>query len=788
MSALQPLLLSILFLCASLSPGFAQQSGHVQGRIVDAATRQPVAGASVLVEGTSIAAVTGSGGGFRIDDLEAGVYSVRVRQFGYAEFVQTDVLVVRGKATLINEIGLVSLPLGLEAITVTAVSASSVSQHVVQREELRRTPGTMGDVLRALGSLPGVSVSDGEFSAMSVRGGGVDDNLILVDNIPFDKINHFEGGSNEQETQGGRFSVFTGGLVERATFHGGGFGAEHGRKGASVLDLTIREGNPESPTISGSYDLLGLELNYDGPSYLLENTSLLVNYRNFDLKRALEVAGEQHFGDPAMGDVIMKTTTHVNARNRLSVLGIYSTDQLIRDPRHLLQGEDLVENAIFNIDETRWLLGASWRSLTRSNSVLHNTLYYRANDRFRSIGHVSADATGGQLPPSLADLTVRENVGIQNQREVEIGWKSQFDQAVGTAGTFRIGLEVYRTELDYDYTQAGADTLYRFTGADLLRHPGQKYLVVPAEAVDHRFDGAALNAAAYTSYELGLGRFLVTPGVRYAHSGLSRQSTLAPRLQVRYQWTPHTVLNFATGTYHQTPVNRHVTSGAANRTLRDEKSVHYILGMNRYLRDDLRLTLEGYYKKLDDLIVPAATVGSALTNDGTGWTSGLDVMLLKRLSDRHYGQVSYSFALSRRNDHDGQGEYASSFNQPHSFGAIFGYQLSREWFVSGRWKYAAGRPKDRFIVHENVFGEEGPPRYSREIIARNADRLPDFHSLSTRIDYRRQIGRFGLTTFLELDNLYNRFNTNQAVFSELTGQEKALGLGFMPNLGFKLEF
>jgi hypothetical protein len=765
-----------------------QQTGHVQGRVVDATTRHPIPSATVFIEGALLTTVTGADGSFRINDLEEGVYSVSVRHLGYADFVHTDVAIVRRKATLISEIGLVSTVLALEGITATIVTPPSVSRYAVQREEIRRTPGTSGDVLRALGTLPGVSVSEGEFSAMSVRGGGAHDNLILIDNIPFDKINHFEGGSNEQEAQGGRFSVFTAGLVERAIFYGGGFGAEHGRKGASVLDLEISEGNPESPTVSGSYDLLGLELNYDGPTYLLPKTSLRANYRDFDMKRGLEIGGLQDFGDPTMSDVIIKTSTHVNERNKVSVLGIYSTDRLVRAPHHLLHGDDLVENAIWDIDETRWLLGANWRWLTSGESVLHNTFYYRTNDRFRSIGFASADATGGRLPSSVADLTVRENVGIQNQREIEIGWKADFDHAVRRGGTFRLGLEAYRIQLDYDYAQAGADTLYRFTRADLLRHPDQRYLVVPSEAVAHSFDKAAVNAAAYVSYELGLGRLVLTPGGRYSRSGFSTQSTVAPRLQVRYQLSPSTAANFATGTYYQAPSNIHITSDAANRMLRDEKSVHYILGINRYLRDDLRLTLETYYKELSDLVVPAATGGRALTNGGDGWSSGFDAILLKRLSNRYHGQVSYSYAISRRDDHDGWGEYNSSFNQPHNVGAIVGYQANKAWFISGRWKYAVGRPKDRFIVHENVLGDGAPLRYSKEITARNADRLPAFHLLSTRLDYRKQLGRFAVTSFLEMDNLYNRFNTYEARFSELTGEEKALGFGFLPNFGFKLEF
>ena len=789
MKTLYGLMGALLLLFMLARPGYAQQRGHVQGRVVDATTKQPAVGANVIVVGTTFGAAADADGIYRIENLEEGVFKLKVSYVGYVDYVETGVLVVRGKTTHVSEIELVATPLLGDSITVTPeITTVSVSSHSFQREEIRRSPGTDGDFVRAMGSLPGVSTSEGQFSALSVRGGGADDNLILIDNIPFDKINHFEGGSNEQETQGGRFSVFTGGLIEQADFYGGGFGAEYGRKNASVLDLTIKEGNTESRRISGSYDLLGLELNYDGPTYLLENTSLLVNYRGFDMKRAMEVADQEDFGDPTMSDVIVKTTTYLNAKNKIGLLGIYSTDRLIRAPRHLMEADDLVENDIWDIDETRWLLGANWRLLTSKASVLHSTFYYRENDRFRSIGYAWADGSGGQVPTSISGLGFREDVGVQNQHEVEVGWKSDFLYVVGTTGTFKAGVDLYSIDLDYAFTQNGVDTLYQFTTNDLLPDPDRKYLVVHPEDVNYRFDEAAVNVSSHASFEFGAGRFLFTPGVRYSHSGFSRRNTFAPRLQIRYQLAPGTTLNLATGIYHQKPLNRYVAVHSANRSLRDEKSIHFIGGLNQLLRHDLRFTLEGYYKRLDDLITPAGTAGNVLANDGDGWSSGFDAILLKRFTNKNYGQVSYSYAVSKRNDHDGQGEYHSAFNQPHNFGIIVGHEFNKEWFVSARWKYAVGRPKDRFVVHENVLGDAGAMRYAKEITARNGDRLPDFHLLSVRVDYRKQLGPFGLITFLGLDNLYNRFNTYEDRFSELTGEEKGLGLGLLGNGGLKLEF
>ena len=290
MKTMYRLMLAMLLLPASQA--VAQKEGHIQGRVVDGTTKHPLVDAHVVVLDTGQGATTDAEGVYRITGVAEGARTLKVSYLGYAAFIEANVVVVRGKTTYINEIQLASSPLLGDSLVVTPeLTAAGISEHALQREEISRSPGTAGDVLRAMGSLPGVSTSEGEFSAMSVRGGGAHDNLILIDNIPFEKINHFEGGSSEQETQGGRFGVFTAGLIERATFYGGGFGAEYGRKGASVLDLTIKEGNMASPRISGSYGMLGPELNYDGPTYLLGNTSLVVNYRDFDMKRALEIAG-----------------------------------------------------------------------------------------------------------------------------------------------------------------------------------------------------------------------------------------------------------------------------------------------------------------------------------------------------------------------------------------------------------------------------------------------------------------------------------------------------------------
>jgi len=193
-------------LVLSLSPAFLtypaadEPQGRIEGRIVDAVTMQPVPGALVGIVGHRRDVAADGAGVYRIEDLGEGVYRLEVRSMGYAAQLATDVVVVRGRTTYVNEISLTPVPVQLEGLaSAPMVADAGGSRHSFHREEIRRTPGTSGDVLRAMGTLPGVGNTDAELAALTVRGGGVFDNLILIDNIPLEKINHFEGGSDAQE-------------------------------------------------------------------------------------------------------------------------------------------------------------------------------------------------------------------------------------------------------------------------------------------------------------------------------------------------------------------------------------------------------------------------------------------------------------------------------------------------------------------------------------------------------------------------------------------------------------
>lgn len=781
----------VVYLLLSASALWAQSSGSISGKIADKTTKQPLEDAVVVVAGTGLGATTDAQGRFVIENVAENIYKLEVHFVGYDSFLQTDVRVVRGKTTYLAEIELIQSVLEGEETIVAAGyfredAQAPVSSFTYTRDEIRRTPGATGDIFRAMETLPGVSTSGGEFAAFSVRGGSPEENIILIDNIPFDKVSHFNGGSSEeQDKQGGRFSIFAPNLIEEARFQAGGFSAVYGGKLASFLDIKIKEGNRQTPTIDGRFDVTGWELNYDGPLSLANNTSLVLSARHTNFTRILDMTGQDDLGRPRFNDFIVKTTTELNARHKVSLLGIFAPEKFDRETEHVFNSGGTASNDLVDFEEQKSLVGLNWRYLTGASSVLQTSVYQRATDRLVHVGKAWSAVNPVQVE---GDLHSRFYL-TQDNEESEIGLRSVFTQVLSPKTTWTAGVELSRARFDNRLAQAGLDTLYTYSAQDFRPDPTQRFVVRAPEFVNARFDANKNQFATFGEWSISpTKRLTVNTGLRYEYNEFNGNSYFSPRLSSTYRLDKKTRLNFASGVYYQTPEFDVVTATPLNEQLDNERAYHFIAGVTRYVRDDLKFTAETYYKVFDDLIVRPDRTRPLRTNAGDGWASGVDLSLVKRFVDKFYGQINYSYALSERNDRDGQGAYNADFNQPHIFNVLAGYEFNKTWALSAKWRYATGRPKDSFVVHENVLGDVNNLRYGQEITGNNADRLPAFHTFNIRLDSRRQLGRIALVGFLDIVNLYGHLNVNEDRFLELSGKEDRRGFEILPTAGLRVEF
>ncbi|HET7152557.1 MAG TPA: TonB-dependent receptor [Candidatus Kapabacteria bacterium] len=779
--------------------GHADEKGVIKGKVIEQTTKQPIIGATVVVKDTHLGAYTDTSGTFTVKNVPEGNYSLTISRLGYQSKIIDNIIVVRNK-TYEFEAELFDDPVKVDQVTITAPEyendpAMPVSTYSFSRQEIFRSPGAQGDIFRALGILPGVTSSGAQYSAIAVRGQGTSDNVYIVDDIPMFDLTHFETEgfiSGFNDPNGGRFSIFAPKVVDNAVFQGGGFGAEYGRKASSYLGLGIKEGNHETSSLSGQFDLLGATLIYDGPSHIDNNTSVFASarYQNFSLLE--KVIGLTKAGLPQYGDYMIKTTTQIDAKNKLSVIAMYNSELFtraaddVRDEGNL--NDDNHSSFVGQDKVNKGALGVNLQTLTGQSSYWKNVLYYRFSNTDNLLGNaypvVSAD---GQV---ISQDSVPSEPGLRHIQDdqKELGYRSIFTENFNGT-TLTAGVDLARVDIDYSRILQHTDTLYAFYQTDYRPDPSQYYLVIQPTNFNAAYKNFAYNASGYVDMSFTLfKRLTLNPGVRYDYTGFAVQNTVSPRFSGNLNLDEQQSINFATGIFYQDPDYTDVAGQPAGNVLKNERTIQYILGYKNYFSPDVKFVVETWYKRFDDLIVHPLSGQSYMTNAGTGYAYGLDINLTKRLSENYYGQIGYSYMVSKRDDHDGQGLYDYTFSQPNVFSALASYKPDDEWLFSAKFRYATGRPKDRYIIHANVFNDPSYLRYSQEVTGKNADRLPDFISLDIRADYKVQYETMGLTAFIDIVDALNRFNEDSEIIQPLTGKTYALGLAVFPSFGLILEF
>jgi hypothetical protein len=784
----------LLFFLLCKGPLFAQFPGTIKGRIIGESTKRPIPGATVLIH-SDVAASTGKGvatdstGAFTIRNVPEGNYTLQISCIGYQEKTIHDVIVVRNKTFYLET----ELAGGADTLHEAVVKTfkneytplAPVSAYSFSREEIFRFPGSQGDIFRALGFLPGVSSSGGQFSAISVRGQGTSDNVYMVDDIPMFQISHLEGNGSFNDPNGGRFSIFAPRVIDNAQFQGGGFAAQYGRKSSSYLGLGIKEGNLESPSLTGQFDLLGFSLIYDGPSYFDKHTSVLATarYQNFTLLE--KVAGLKGVGLPEYGDYMIKTTTILGTNNKLSVVAMFNPEQYVNTVKDVRQLEPIQGTDLVNETNNKVLFGLNLRTLTGKSSYWKNILYYRSLTAKATTGTCTpqVDAAGKIVNPDSIPFEADQQKIRNNQSEW--GYRSVFTQNFKDA-SLTAGVDLARVALDYSRSLKHTDTLYTFGPNDYRPDPSQYYLILQPSQFNSTFTDFAVNGSAYADLSFTVLKYLhLNTGVRLDHTGFAQQTTIAPRLSGSLLLGGQSTLNFATGIYYQDPEFDDVGDQPSGHRLKVQRTVQYILGYKKYFSRDLKLIAETWYKQFADQVTRPQSDQPYLTNAGTGYAYGLDLSLTKRLSDKYYGQVSYSYMVSKRNDHDGLGLYNYAFSQPNIFSLLASYKPSDKWVFSAKFRYATGRPRNNYLIHPNVFhiSGPGPLRYSQEIIGNNEARLSDFISLDIRADYHVQYHKLSVTAFVDIVDVPDRFNRSGEAFQPLTGSTYYEGLAIFPTFG-----
>ncbi|MEO0424726.1 MAG: TonB-dependent receptor [Pseudomonadota bacterium] len=781
------------------APTLAQgpdDTGALLGRVIDQRTGRPVNDAAIMVLGPSGAEVASSrsqtDGSFELAGIPAGIYRLEVEATDFRPAAEPSQRVIAGK-TQVVAFELAARSGDIEEVIVVAARAldtgqfGSVSSTVLNREEIRRAPGTAGDIFRGLNQLPGV-VATGEFSNFSVRGRGPRDNLILIDDIPYDRTVHFDQslGETEELGGGGRFSIFGQNVIGRAEFQPGGWEAAYGGANGSLLRLGLAEGNSESPFFSIKADLAGAELLYDGPTAGLDNTSMLVSARYYNFGPLFDLIGQDDLGTPELADLIVKTTTELTPRSTLSVLAIYTPETFSRDAANVVVASENFEDIILlETEQHAGVIGATLEQLVGEQGELRNSIYLRFADDDSRQGEAIPEFTEGEI--TADSLFVDPDILRLRERESELGWRLDYSTS-NRLGKFSAGSRLTYLNTNYEQSLRRDFNLYEFDGTDTRPTPDQFFVTLTPAQFDQQLDENALRAAVYLDQQFDLGNFSIIPGLRADYDELLSDFNLSPRLSLDWQLRPSTRLSATAGVYIQAPRLLEIAANAGNLSLEAEKMRQFSVGLEQYFGDDLVMLLEGYFQDLDQLLTDQERVTGALTNEGVGETYGVDWSLRKRFSNRWSASARYGYNRARRDFRDGQGRFDADFNRPHVANITLNYEPGKRWAFAAQYQYASGAPTDQVIIRDDVLGEAQPLRSSLERVARNVDRLDAFSSLNVRVDYRQRLRGLSLIAFVDVINVLGSENQSSLEFSPVTGEFADTSFTTFPQLGITVEF
>jgi hypothetical protein len=299
-------------------------------------------------------------------------------------------------------------------------------------------------------------------------------------------------------------------------------------------------------------------------------------------------------------------------------------------------------------------------------------------------------------------------------------------------------------------------------------------------------------------------RLLLVPGARVDFARDTGHADFSPRLTVRYKLIggvasdgdPEaplaTTLKGGIGFFYQPPDFQQTDRIFGTPGIESNRSIHYSVGVEQELSRQIDVSLEGYYKDLDNLVSSTAGQGGLVyNNEGSGRTYGLETLIRYKPDDRFFGWVAYTLARSVRRNSPSDPEYLFQFDQTHNLTMLGSYRLGNGWEAGARFRLISGNMTTPVRQYPDLAAYQdydiGP--YVPLQGAPFSERLPLFHQLDVRVEKNWQFRAWRLMAYLDVWNAYNNAAVEGIQYNyDYTQQAPQTGLPIIPSLGLRGEF
>ncbi len=698
------------------------QSYSFSGRITDETSGEGVIGATVIDANSRQGTATDEAGSFSLS-LPAGEHQLEISYIGYRKIILDLSLYAEGEA----DIAMSPSPFNLDEVIIKAqaddsnVRETSIGIANLEVKTIKELPTFLGeaDVIRSLESLAGVSTPGEGASGINVRGGNIDQNLVIQDGAPILNSSHALGF----------FSVFNPDVINGVALYKGSIPAQYGGRISSVVDVSLRDGDFQRFSGSGGVGLAVSRLTLEGP-IVKNRTSFLVGGRVSYSDWMLSLVEDPNVRNSSVSfyDLTARLTHKFKEQNRLALSYFHTGDRFQYGRAFGFQWKNqsavLTWNYLFSTTLSSELRVAAGR--------------YRSS-QFEVLGPAAAELFNG-----MDYLRLQENIFFQPRTEVKVNAGLEWTRYAPTPekqAPYGEQSVVVEQEIAKDngeelapYLNVEVDFSKRLSLSAGMRYVFYRQLG-PRTVFFYDENQARLVGNESDTIRYGSGRSIQTYG------------GFEPRLSAKYQLSASSSLKAGYSLLRQ---YIHLISNTAAATPVDlwqvstvhippQRAHNFSVGYFQNFRKNLwQISLETYYKRMNNLVtykeVPRLVLNPQLETQllpARGRAYGIE-FTVRKTSGKWSGQVAYTYARSElQAQHDfsfeavNQGNwFPADFDQPHQIYLMLKRQINPIHSYSLQFTFRSGRPYTAPTANYQVDGIV-ISQYS----PRNEERVADYHRL-----------------------------------------------------------
>lgn len=740
-----------LLLCISIS---AQQKFTISGYVTDELGEELI-GANVIVTDITKGTITNTYGFYSLT-LPRGKYNLEISFIGYKTIsMELDLSFNQKMSFSLEEASEL-----IESVEITAeggdvnVRKVEMSTNKLQMKTIQKLPMLLGevDVIKTIQLLPGVLPANEASGGFHVRGGGIDQNLILLDNAPVYNASHAVGF----------LSVFNADAIKDMKLYKGGIPPEYGGRLSSILDIHMKEGNKNEFHGAGGIGTITSRLTLEGPIVPGKASFLLSGRRTYmDLFLPFSKDSMARESDVFFYDLNAKVNYNINENNRVFLSAYFGRDVVkfgdllaqdygnftitarwnhVFNQRLFLNVSTIYSNYKYDFQFSEGFTEANWNTYIRDlNQQLDFTFYLTPENTVKfGAQAILHNFSPGHIFGQYDDST-KFDYKIANSYALEYGIYVSNEQEITSRLSVLYGLR-------YSILQnIGPGQSLEFDKSN-----PQNYDVIDTNYYE--------SGETFNVYPLGF-----EPRVAFRYS-LDRFSSVKASYNRMYQY-----IHLASNSTATLPLDFWFQSSP---NIKPQIVDQVAMGYFRNFKENTYETSVEVFYKWNKNAIDFRDHASLLLNDayegeirvGTGRAYGIEFHV-KKQTGKLTGWISYTFSRSFKTIpeiNDGK-EYQASYDKPHDFAIVMSYDINKRWNVSGNWVFNSAPPRTmptgRFEYQSAI-----APVYSD----RNSVRIYPYHRLDLSVTFRlnKHDQRYNHFLNLSVYNSYMRKNPIMIEFSQ----------------------